>query len=103
MNSVVRLKHPSGAEAVVGTGFSWPAFLFGPFWAIAKRQWALFWLMAAAFIAVNGIASVAQHSQNIALLLLSLALLIGYMVVCGLYANRWHRYFLERQGYRRDV
>lgn len=103
MSTQVRLKHPSGNEAIVGIGFSWPAFLFGPFWAIAKRQWLLFALMTAAFIVVNVVATIGQQSQNIALLVLSLVLIIGYMVVCGLYANRWHRYFLERAGYRVEV
>ena len=102
MSTQVHLKHPSGREVLVSTGFSWPAFLFGPFWAIAKRLWLLFVLMTLGFIAINVVTSIGQQSQNIVLLSLSLFLSIGYMVVCGLYANRWHRYFLEREGYRSE-
>lgn len=103
MTKQVLLTHPSGKEAVVSVGFSWPAFLFGPFWAIAKRQWLLFALMALAFVAANVLAGFAQESRSLPLLVLSLVMLIGYMVVCGLYANRWHRYFLERDGYRGET
>lgn len=102
MSRYIHFKHPSGKDALVHQGFSWPAFLFGPFWAIAKRQWILGAWMALAFVAANLLAGVAQASGDLVLLALSLVVLIGYMVVCGLYGNRWHRHYLERAGYRGD-
>ncbi|MDP2958539.1 MAG: DUF2628 domain-containing protein [Longimicrobiales bacterium] len=30
-----------GAYEAVKQGWSWPAFFFGPIWALAKRMWAL--------------------------------------------------------------
>jgi hypothetical protein len=100
MSAAVFLKHPSGREVQVQTGFSWPAFLFGPFWAIAKRQWILAALMGVGFVAVNVVAGMAQQAQDIVGLLVSLVLMIAYMVACGLYGNRWVRLLLEREGYR---
>lgn len=102
MSHTVLLSHPSGREARVGVGFSWPALLFGPFWAMVRRQWTLALLLAIAFVGANVLAAVGERSGSLPLLLLSLIVLIGYMAACGLYGNRWLRYFLERDGYREE-
>lgn len=102
MAESVQMKHPSGKAATVAVGFSWPALLFGPFWAFAKRQWLLGLLLTAGFLVANVIAELAIASGSLATLLLSLVLLVGYALACGFYGNRWLRYLLQREGYRAD-
>lgn len=89
----------SGATAIVHTGFSWSAFTFGPLWAIAKRQWVLFLILCIAQLPITVLYSLAEQREDAALTVLSLLVAIAYMAVFGVYANRWHRYFLERKGY----
>lgn len=89
----------SGATAVVDNGFSWGAFAFGPLWAVAKRQWLLFVLLCVAQLPYTALFALAEQRENVGLAVLSLLLTLAYMGVCGMCANRWHRYFLERKGY----
>lgn len=89
----------SGATAIVDTGFSWGAFTFGPLWAIAKRQWILFLILCIAQLPFTVLYVLAEQREDAALSALSLLFALAYMGVCGVFANRWHRYFLERKGY----
>lgn len=99
MSTVVVMVHPSGRKADVRVGFSWPAFLLGPAWALAKRQWLLAVLMIVVLIADNFVAGLLQLSEAVWLQLAGGLLLVVYMIACGVYANAWHRYFLQRQGF----
>jgi hypothetical protein len=92
-------KTPSGATAFVDTGFSWTAFAFGPLWAIAKRQWLMFLLLCIGELPTSALYMIAELRGDAALFILSTLLSLAYMLVCGAYGNRWHRYFLERRGY----
>jgi hypothetical protein len=80
---------------LVKEGFSWPAFIFGPLWLIAKRMWlvlagfaALWLLVQLSFMVLPG----GANAVGIAWLIISL----GF----GLEANEFHRWTLERKGYR---
>lgn len=99
MSTVVVLIDPSGKKADVRVGFSWPAFLLGPAWALAKRQWVLGVLMIIVLVAVNFIAGLLQLSDALWLQVAGGLLLAAYMIVCGMYGNAWHRYFLQRKGF----
>lgn len=41
MNQYDIYEHPHGSIAAVKQGWSWPAFLFAPIWALSKRMWIL--------------------------------------------------------------
>lgn len=94
------LKRANGKSVFVPVGFSWPAFVFRPLWALAKRQWLLFFLLTLALIPLNLVLDLAESSENPVFILLGCALLISYMVVCGLYGNRWLKHSLESKGYK---
>lgn len=99
MASRLYFRNASGRTAIVDTGFSWLALLFGPLWAVAKRQWLLFALLCIAQIPSSVIYVLAEQRNDSGLFVLSLLVGLIYMVACGVYANRWHRRALERQGY----
>ena len=73
---------------LVSEGFSWGAFLFGPFWLLANRLWlpALLWFVAAA-------AALLLASVGGALALPALQFLLG----C--HARDLRRRALARRGY----
>jgi hypothetical protein len=93
------LQHKDGRVALVGNGFSWAAFFFGPLWAVVKRQWMLGLLLFLVLIPINFLIEFAEATRNLAFILASLGLMIGYMVSCGIYGNRWLKASLKRKGY----
>ncbi len=76
------------APVLVREGFSWGAFLFGPFWLLARRLWlaALLWLVAAAAVALLAPASAAVALPALQFLL-------------GCHARDLRRRALARRGY----
>lgn len=42
MNEYRVFTHPGHPPTVVKAGFSWPAFIFGPFWFLLNRMWMMF-------------------------------------------------------------
>jgi uncharacterized protein DUF2628 len=76
------------APVLVREGFSWGAFLFGPFWLLANRLWpaALLWFVAA-------VAALLLASAGGALALPALQFLLG----C--HARDLRRRALARRGY----
>lgn len=99
MASRLFFRTSSGRTAIVDTGFSWSAFIFGPLWAAAKRQWLLFLLLCIAQIPFAWLFMLAEQRHDDSLLALSYLVGLVYMIACGAYANRWHRRFLEKQGF----
>ncbi|GAB0115577.1 DUF2628 domain-containing protein [Acidisoma sp. C75] len=83
---------PGRAPLLVPEGFSWGAFLFGPFWLMAHRAWIAallalvvligFWIVAAAVSAGLGA-----------------ALLIGYALMLGAQGRDLRRWSLSRRGF----
>lgn len=99
-SDLVVLVHPSGKIVHLKPGFCWPAFLLGPMWAFVKRLWLPCAALVAAGLLINALGGYALYAGSIALNLLSFALSIVYMAICGHYGNRWRRAALLRQGYR---
>jgi hypothetical protein len=80
---------------LVKEGFSWPAFFFGPIWALAHRMW----LVAVALVALDLIVSVALDATRISSVteaVISLAI----AVLVGAHGNDWRRRSLDRHGFR---
>ena len=91
----IYLQHSVTREtSAVGTGFSWPACLLGPFWAVMRRLWRVALLMVAVdvLLSVIGLAGVTAD-------LASLVLSIAFAAYCGMNGNKWHRQALERKGF----
>lgn len=89
------MQHRSTDETVaVATGFSWPACLLGPFWALMRRLWLVALLMLAVdlLLTVIGLAGMTAD-------LISLVLSVAFAVYCGVNGNKWHRQALERKGF----
>ena len=100
MGKPIYLKNSTGKVVIVSTGFSWPAFLFGPLWALAKRQWLLFAILILVSIPINLIMEFSAQSKNPTVMFLSLLPTFAFMFVCGFNANRWHKNRLDRNGFK---
>jgi hypothetical protein len=76
-------------------GFCWPAFLFGPFWALWHRMWFSAAAMAAAYVMFIVGVSVAGANESIAnTAIIGVAALIGFAAndwrQSGMLGNGWH-------------
>jgi len=80
---------------LVKEGFSWPAFVFGIFWALWHRMW-LVAIALAFFLVVVGAAMDAFGLDPITQGIVSLAV----AVLVGAHGNDWRRKKLARLGYR---
>ena len=85
----VHLK-PNAQPVLVREGWSWGAFLFGPFWLLFQRAW----LPGGAVLALTLILAAAARQPTQALLSLALGVLLGLL---GRDLVRWS---LQRRGYR---
>ena len=102
MTKHIRMRSSRGSSVYIKDGFSWPAFFFGPIWALVKSAWLQFFILLISFgvlIVIDEL--VVRPSKNILLICAMLAAYIGYMVVCGKNGNAWLRRNLEREGYSR--
>jgi hypothetical protein len=101
-NSHTHLQAPDGSVVRVKNGFSWPAFFFGPFWALVKGAWRLLLLLVASFGALVLVdQAFVEGSENIFLAVSMLVAYVTYMVVCGRNGNTWLLWEFERKGYIR--
>ncbi len=87
--------HRQADPALVKEGFSWPAFFFGPLWALAHRMW----LTTVALVVLDlggGILMDAAGLSPLTQAVVSLAI----EVLIGAHANDWRRRSLARRAYR---
>jgi hypothetical protein len=81
---------PDGTTTRVKQGFSWPAFLLGPLWAIGKREWRLALVLSIVYALLIFIDLwFVQPTRSLLPMLAMLAAYTGYMVVCGVKGNAW--------------
>ena len=99
MNSSIVMRHPQKPPQVFRLGFSLGAFFLGPLWAIYRRLWLVMVVMVLTSLPIVFLDEYSRAMRNRTLLLVVLALYIAYMVVCGLFGNRWRRWTLEKRGY----
>ena len=87
-------RNPARDMILVKEGFSWPAFFFTVIWALWKRMW---WI-AAAFVAVLGLAAwvleMAQMSESIRQIVM-----LAVCATIGMVANDIRRWHLANLGY----
>jgi hypothetical protein len=86
---------PNAAEAAfVREGFCWPAYVFGPFWLLARRLWLAAALWCFAFLIISSLAGAGLLSSTA-----SLMLMVLMQIFIGFEANRLIERQLWRQGY----
>jgi len=91
--------HPRHGIAQVKTGFCWPAFFFGSFWALARRAYPLLMLLSVFDFALWFLTGYAAAQDSFALVSLGLACTVAYAYVRGKHGNEWIRTSLEARGY----
>ena len=89
----VHRRGPAELE-LVKEGFCWPAFLFGPLWCLARREWLglLAWLVAA--LVLGAVARLTLPAP------VQIAVSLGFSALVGFAANDWRRWRLARAGWR---
>jgi len=95
----VVMRHRQKPPQQFKLGFSIGAFLLGPLWAIYRRLWLVLMFMLLAYVPVVFLDEYAQANKNRSLLFPVLGLYLAYMIICGVYGNRWRKWTLERRGY----
>lgn len=88
---------PDRNALVIKEGFSWPAFLFGPFWALWNRLWVIFAILAGVYAAVT--IAFALFPVNSAA---EIAVTGAIAILIGLNANDWRRSSAARRGWRTE-
>ncbi|MCM0020668.1 MAG: DUF2628 domain-containing protein [Tagaea sp.] len=87
-------REPDRGAVFVKDGFSWPAFVFLPLWALVHRLW---WV---AFGIVVAYAALILAVDLLALDMVAEALLgLGFSLIVGFEANDWRRAELYRRGW----
>ena len=86
----------------VKSGWSWPAFFFGPWWALAKNMWAVMVWLALLWLAMRALEHFLPWSEGVNALV-AFAVWIGPGVYVGMKANSWYRKHLEAQGFTFQV
>lgn len=87
-------RHPDDLYVLVKEGFSWPAFFFGPLWALSHRMWVVSALLFAALIAIGMVSAVLDGGDAVASWLS-----FGIAVLLGFHRNDLRQWSLERSGY----
>lgn len=81
-----------GDAVLIKEGFCWPAFLFGPIWALWHGMWRTAIALVILSAAVSGLGLVAGLAEAG-----DLALSLGLQAAIGLWANDWRRHVLARR------
>jgi len=96
-NLYVRNSHNLAAQAVK-LGWSWPAFFFGPLWALAKRLWLhAFGIFAAVYGTI--FLAFSLEDDNSALVLAPPVVTIALWLFFGAKGNAWRERNLHSRGY----
>ena len=85
---------PDKEVILVKEGFCWPAFFFGPFWALAHRMWFTAIGLLSALIAL-GLAEAALRLDPMTYS----AVMVGVAAIIGFCANDWRRNALDDRGW----
>jgi len=85
---------PDRDAVLIKEGFCWPAFFFGPFWALWHRMWFVFLGICAVWIGM-GVAEAALRADPLSYGALS----AGVSILIGFLANDWRRTALTAKGW----
>jgi hypothetical protein len=85
---------PDRDAVLIKEGFCWPAFFFGPFWAL----WHRMWFLCLGIFAVAILMGVAEVVLQVDPMTYS-AISIGVAALIGFSANDWRRSALTARGW----
>ncbi|MDR1423659.1 MAG: DUF2628 domain-containing protein [Azoarcus sp.] len=102
-------KHPNGRLQAVKIGWCWPAFFFGPIWALVVRLW----LVAIAMVAISstgwgfiGIGVVVRQgllpNAQLPSVFLTVVYYIIIRIIYGVYWNRWREVSLLSRHFTQE-
>ena len=86
---------PTDRMVLLKEGFTFWAFIFGPLWLCAKRQWVLF----IAFIAIAMLVRVTTGLLGLPLVIVTVAAFFLHLML-GYHASDLREWTLKRRGYR---
>lgn len=86
---------PDRDAVLIKEGFCWPAFFFGPFWALYHRMW----FAGLAILSVAILLAVVETILHVDPLTYS-AVSIGVAALIGFHGNDWRRTALTVRGWR---
>ena len=90
-------KHPNGTTEAIKQGWSWPAFFFSCFWAIAKRMWLTGIALFAASILLGAVIGNMEMGPRGDAIINIISIAIS--IIFGLKGNDWRKAMLYAQGY----
>lgn len=90
-------KHPTGVMEAVKQGWSWPGFLFGPLWALAKKMWLLGGLYLAAAFLLAFVVELAGAGPDAGMFFNLIGMIAGLIFGAG--GNQWREKNLTSRGY----
>jgi hypothetical protein len=93
-------EHPDGRREIVKSGFSWPAFFFGPLWAWRRGMFSLgFGLLALVlFLQLTPLLFIGLLGESA--ILLDLLVSIGVLTWIGRQGNAWIRTSVVKNGFK---
>ena len=90
-------KHPAGLTEAVKQGWSWPAFFFGSFWAMAKKMWGIGIGVLIGFLVFGMIVAVMGGGSGGEGLINFIALVAN--IIFGVKGNSWREKNLASRGF----
>ena len=86
---------PTDRVLLLKEGFTFWAFVFGPIWLLAKRQWLLFF----AFIVIAALVRIGGGLLDVPMAAIAVAALFLHLML-GYHASDLRAWRLKRRGYR---
>ncbi len=99
MNTFYVFWHPALGYDAVKEGGSWPALLFGPLWAMAKRMWSLSFSILFSILIISGVEYVFDKFEMQVMANIFFFLRFAYFILVGIEGNKWRREYLIEHGY----
>lgn len=94
------LRSPRGQYVSVKVGFCWPAFFFGPFWALYHRLWSIGARLLIIHVSLTVLDKLVVRTSDSPAVLLAMAVTcFVYIFVCGRFGNAWRTGNLLRRGF----
>lgn len=88
-------RYPDDAYVLVREGFSWPAALFGPLWALANGMWIVAALLVATLAGIAYLPEIALGSED-----LQPYLSVLFAAILGLLGSDLREWSLQRSGHQ---
>lgn len=89
-------QHSDGSTEGVKQGWSWPAFFFGPFWAMVKRMWGIGIGVLVAFFLLGFVSAFTGDAAGAVTNVAGL----GVSILFGVMGNQWRVNHMQSRGYQ---